>query len=190
MPKLIKFIFIFVLFTSQGCESLKGFKFPLLSDSTKHDNKLEQENKLEQDEIYLLLKQSNQYSHYPTDKKKTLCNRLKLAYKKHNNWKTAWFIAYSFNDSFNCVSLKKKRVLLEFIKPKIKESSPLYSVNLNQIKLLKKLSYLQSNNKKIKSKYNSLKIKLNKTETELQTIISKIQALKVIETTINKKTLR
>ncbi|NOR69885.1 MAG: hypothetical protein GQ532_09375, partial [Methylomarinum sp.] len=90
----------------------------------------------------------------------------------------------------NCITLKEKLVLLSSIQNMPNVSPQLLWLNNDQIYLLNKLQKLQKLQNKVYRfwrKNKNLKNQLNEAEMQLQQVISKIQALKAIETNINKK---
>ncbi len=182
MTSLLKIFITLILVTSSGCQLLSSIS-TAFNDTTDNSVKVPANQQL-----YQLLVDSSVNSNKPIKQQKLICEQLKSAYKIQNDWRTAWLIAYSVNRNFTCLSLVDTLNILTKIQLQQTPSSPLYGLNRNQINLLKNLSYLQSKNKKFKRKNNLLKNKLNKTTAQLQDVFSKIQALKVIETTINQKT--
>ncbi len=185
MPTLLKIFIIFIVVTSSGCQLLTDIHSTFY-DTTDDSVKVPAKFKIQQ--LYPLLEDSTVYSSMSVKQQKIICEQLKSAYKIQKDWQTAWLMAYSVNQNFTCLSLVDTLNILTKIQQQQPPASPLYWLNIHQINLLNKLSYLQSKNKKFKRKNKLLKENLNKTTLQLQDIVSKIQALKIIETTINQKT--
>ncbi len=185
MTSLFKLNILLIVVALQGCQLLADSKTPFsFSDESNHSVKVD----TNQDPTLQLLALGNKYSTQSKHQKRVLCKQLKLEYKTQKTWKTAWLLTYSLNNNFNCISLSKSLHLLKTIQESLKPEEPLYWLNNKQIQFLKTISYLQVKNKKFKRKNSGLKDQLNGVEVQLQEITSKIQALKVIETTINQKT--
>jgi len=187
MATLLKIFITFIVLTSSGCQLLTDWKTSLNNSS--------EELAITDGQVISSVKQSNQllqlsnlYGSKTPKEKKFICEQLKADYKIDKNWHTAWLIAYSVNSNFKCLNIKKTLVLLNEIQQQQETSCPLYQLNDNQIKILKSLSSLQSKNWNFRNKNNILKKEITEAEIQLQEVISKIQALKVIETTINQKT--
>ncbi len=188
MPFLIKLFILLIPFTLSGCQLLTKFK-PSLSHTQDPEYSVEKQvnQKMNQD-LGQLFSTGIEYSRLPKAQQQLICKQLKNEHKTQNDWKTAWLLTSSLNSNFNCISLPKALSLLKSIQAALEPTHYLYWQNKNKIQLLKNLSRLKSKNKNIRQKNHDLKQKLNETEVQLQDIISKIQALKVIETTINQKT--
>jgi len=180
MLTFFKITLLLSLLTLQGCQLLSPANVSAKVKST--------EAELEQDEIYRLLRQGKRYNTLTTEERYVVCKRLKLDYQEHDDWKTAWLLVYSLNKNFDCINSKQTLILLKSIQEKSGFNLHLLWLNTNQIQLLNKLNQLQSRNNHFQRKNNNLKSKLNEAEIQLQDVISKIQALKIIETTINQKT--
>lgn len=180
MLALFKIILLASIVTIQGCQ--------LLPPSHLLPKVKFTEAELEQDQIYRLLRQGNRYSALTNEERDVVCKRLKLDYQEHGDWQTAWLLVYSLNSHFNCINFKQSIILLKTIQAKNDFNLHLKWLNNNQLQLLNKLNRLQSRNNIFQRKNNNLKSKLNEAEIQLQDVISKIQALKIIETTINQKT--
>jgi len=187
MPIYIKLIFVCVIFIS-GCQSLNNLKSSFYDSQKSEPSAPFATIEHDEEKFYQLLFLGNHYSRQTKDQQQLNCKQLKQQYDKKKNWQQAWLIAYSLNKNFSCISLSKTLSLLKEIQTELKPTDSLYWLNENQIQLFNTLSYLQSKNRKYKRKNAGLKEKLNEAEIQLQDVISKIQALKVIETTINQKT--
>jgi len=178
MPYLLPIFTVLTLLTVQGCQFMPT-KRALSNVSTQEQN---------QDKILSLLRQGNRYSNLSTKEQQAVCKRLTLDYHQHEDWQTAWLLIYSLNNNFKCVNLNKTIALLKSIQTDITVNPSLQWMNIQQLKLLHKHQSLQLRNNKYLRKNSHLKTQLNEAEIQLQNVISKIQALKVIETTINQKT--
>jgi len=187
MVTLLKIFITFIVLTSSGCQLLTDWETSFNNSAEKQDKvDVIEDPQLEQS--YQLLQLSNLYGGKSAKEQKIICEQLKDNYEVQKDWHTAWLIAYSVNSNFNCVNIKKTLGLLKNIQQQQQVSSLLYQLNYNQIQILKKLSYLQSKNWNFRHKNNILKKEITEAEIQLQEVIAKIQALKVIETTINQKT--
>jgi len=183
MAILLKIFITFIVLTSSGCQLLTDWEA-----SFNNPGEVEVPVATQFEQSNQLLQLSNLYGGKTQQEQKLICEQLKSKYETKKSWLTAWLIAYSVNNSFNCVNLKETLALLKNIQEQQVVSSPLYQLNNNQIEILKKLSSLQSKNWNFRRKNNVLKKEITEAEIQLKEVISKIQALKVIETTINQKT--
>ena len=177
MPYLLPIFLILTLLTVQGCQLMPIHS--IANESTQEQN---------QDQILSLLRQGSRYSDLSKKEQQTVCKRLTLDYQQHNDWQTAWLLIYSLNNNFKCVNLSKTITLLKSIQADIAVNPSLQWLNIQQLQLLNKHQSLQTRNNRYLRKNSHLKTQLNEAEIQLQNVISKIQALKVIETTINQKT--
>lgn len=188
MPIYIKLIYVCIVISLSGCQLLNDLKSSFNNSQESESSAPFATDQNDEEKLYQLLFLSSQYSRQTQEQQQLNCKQLKQQYEKKKNWQQAWLIVYSLNKDFSCISLSKTLSLLREIQTELKPTNSLYWLNDNQINLLNKLSYLQAKNKKFKRKNAGLKEKLNEAEIQLQDVISKIQALKVIETTINQKT--
>ncbi len=180
MRHLFKYLFLVLTLTSQGCSTLSQY----MSDATTR------ELSNDSDQISQLFNQGLQYQQLTKRQKQQRCKLLQQQYKTNADWHVAWLLAYSLNDNDNCISQKRTLELLIHIQNAADVNPQVLWLNKNQIQLfnkLHKLQQLQGKVDKFQKKNNKLQNKLNKAETQLQQVISKIQALKTIETNINKK---
>ena len=167
MQRLFKLLFFSLILSHQGCQTLSQYSvFPET-----------QEKFMDQEQVYGLLMQGMQYQKLNKRQQRAKCKKLRQDYQNQTNWQTAWLLVYSLNADFSCVNLDKALGLLNDIQHTPGVDSQLLWLNKNQIQLLNNLQ----------KKNNSLQNQLNETEIQLQQVISKIQALKAIETSINKK---
>jgi len=177
MHLLFKLLFILLTLTIQSCQTFNPFQ--------SSENTIEMLN--EQEQIYHLLRQGRSYAELNKPVQQTLCKRLKKDYQTQADWQIAWLLIYSLNADFNCINQKETLVLLKAINTTLEPDALLLWLNKNQLQSLNEINSLQNNIKKQKKKNNSLKNQLAVTEKELEEVNSKIQALKAIETSINKK---
>jgi hypothetical protein len=145
--------------------------------------------------VHYLLRLGNQYSKLTKEGQLIACKQLLIDHKVQGDWQSAWLIVYLLNDNFNCVNQAETLELLKTIELNKKVAVSLQWLNRNQINLLNNAISFQTEKNSFKRKNKNLKIKLietklqlEQTETQLKEVISKIQALKIIETTINQKT--
>lgn len=177
MHCLFKLLFLSVVLACQGCQ--------VLSQYVPYSSTAESPGK--QELTVQLFSQSIRYKELPLLKKQEKCKSLKQRYQTDHDWQVAWLLAYSFNDGYACTSLKEKLLLLRLIQNTPDVSPQLLWLNNNQINLINKLQSLQAKVDKFQKKNYHLKHQLNDAEIQLKEVISKIQALKAIETNINKK---
>ena len=178
MQRLFKLLFLSLILSCQGCQTLSRY----MPYSTTADEPLSNHELMDQ-----LFNQSIKYEQLTIAKKKERCTLLKQRYQTDNVWQVAWMLAYSSNNEYNCTSIKEKLLLLKLIQNTPDVSPQLLWLNNNQINLFNKLQALQAKVNRFQKKNYHLKHQLNEAEMQLQQVISKIQALKAIETNINKK---
>jgi ATP-dependent Lon protease len=174
MHLLFKLLFILLTLTIQGCQF----------QNTRQSSP---ETPSEQEQIYRLFRQGRQYAELNKDVQQTICKRLKKDYQTQADWQTAWLLVYSLNTKFNCVSQNETLALLKAINTALEPEGLLLWLNKNQLQSLNEINNLQSNINKQQNKNNRLKNQLAVTKKQLEEVNSKIQALKAIETSINKK---
>ncbi len=178
MQRLFKLLFLSVILGCQGCQMLSQYLPHSITPEPLE---------AAPDLTAQLFSQGMEYEKLTRPKKKDQCKSLKQSYKNDHNWQDAWLLAYSSNNEYNCTSIKEKLRLLKLIQTTPDLNPQLLWLNNNQINLLNKLQKLQSKVNKFQRKNYHLKKQLNEAEIQLQQVISKIQALKEIETNINKK---
>jgi len=172
---LFRLFLLLIILTSQGCQTL--------NDSLKTWVTLD-----DQDQIQRLLKYGKQYDELSKEQRRSTCKQLKQDYEKQGNWQTAWLLVYSLNDNFNCVSLKKSLAMLNTIQTMENPNKQLQWLNKNQLKLLNNLNTLQKQNNKVHKRNRYIHTKLDQAKQQLEELNAKIQDLKAIETSINRKT--
>jgi len=177
------FVLLFTL-SIQGCETLSEYRPPI--NVSKASN--------EQDQLQRLFRQSKRYHELSKKQRQAACKRLKQDYNKKADWQIAWLLVYSLNDEFNCIKLSRSLKLLKEIKSTLDSSSQLVWLNNTQILLLEGLVKYKSKNKFLRSLLKKSQAQLTQsqeeliqTQEDLQKENSKIEALKAIETNINKK---
>ncbi len=187
MPASFKLFLLLIFSILQGCQLLDTSHPSAKEEVTKTDR---QDNQVQN-----LLQQGTQYSKLNKEGRKQACKQLILDYEVQRDWQSAWLMIYLLNDDFNCLSKTKTIELLKTIQSDKNMAVSLKWMNNNQINLLNSLIYFQSTKNKFKKKNNYLesqlegtRVQLEQAEVQLKDVISKIQALKVIETTINQKT--
>lgn len=134
----------------------------------------------EPEELYTLLMQGKRYQQFSKLQQQVECEKLKHDYQIQAHWHTAWLLVYALNNDFSCVSLDETLDLLNTIQAAQNSSNPLSWLNKNQIELLANLDKFQKKSK-------ALRRKLKQAQKRLKKANSKIQALKAIEASINKK---
>lgn len=171
-------VFLFIL-TILGCETLSEYRSTSIIKKASNVQKQEQ--------IQRLLRQSKRYDELSNKQRHAACKRLKQDYKKQANWQTAWLLVYTLNDDFNCVKKSKTLKLLKAIKADQGTSTQLQWLNNNQILLLKDLDNYKTKNNNLRKQLKKVHIQLKLAQNALKLENSKIEALKAIETNINKK---
>ena len=175
MHHLFRLIFLFLILTSQGCQTLNDSLKTFVSSD-------------DPDQIHSLLSNGKQFSSLNKEQKLTTCQQLKQEYKTQPDWQTAWLLVYSLNDNFKCVSLKRSLELLNSIQTSENTNKQLKWLNKKQIKILSNFNSIKKKSKKLHKQNQYIKTKLDKAKEQLEELNAKIQELKAIETSINKKT--
>lgn len=170
MKLVFKLFFFLLVLCSSSCQLHGGDQEPPIISSEP----------VEQEEFHTLLKQGKRYQQLTNLQQQAECAKLKHDYQTHAHWHTAWLLVYALNNNFNCLSLDETLGLLNAIPPAQNSTNPLLWLNKNQIKLLTDLD-------KFQKKSNTLRRKLKLAQKRLKKANSKIQALKAIEASINKK---
>ena len=177
MQLLFKLLFILLTLTIQSCQTFD----PFLSSQKKVETPNEQE------QIYRLLRQGRSYAELNKPVQQSLCKRLKKDYQTQADWQIAWLLIYALNADFNCLNQKETLAFLKSINTSLEPDALLLWLNKHQLQSLNEINSLQSNIKIQLRKNNNLKNQLAITKKELEEVNAKIQALKAIETSINKK---
>lgn len=187
MSALFKLFLILSILILQGCQLLNSSRPPtkekVIETGEQHD------------QVHYLLRLGNQYSKLSKEGQQQACKQLIIDHKVQGDWQSAWLIVYLLNNNFNCLTQTESLQFLKTIELNKNVAVPLKWLNRNQINLLndlissqnKKNSFKRKNNN-LKTELNNVKIQLEQAEIQLKEVISKIQALKIIETTINQKT--
>jgi hypothetical protein len=178
MQLLLKLLFITLTLTIYGCQIPNTFQPSPETRATPTS---------EQEQIYRLLRQGRRYAELNKPVQQSMCKRLKKDYQTQADWQTAWLLVYSLNVNFNCVSQKETLTLIKAINTALEPEGLLLWLNENQLRSHNKINSLQSKINRQLKKNKSLKDQLAVATKELEEVNSKIQALKAIETSINKK---
>ncbi len=177
MHYLYKLTILFLFTTIQSCQLIPNYPSSaetiLLSD--------------EQEQVFNLLRQGKRYDELSKLHRRAVCKRLQLDYYAHADWQSAWLLAYSLNENFNCVTLNKALKLLKDIQIDKNANAQLQWLNKNQIKLLVYLNNVQKNRNRLRKQLQNSKKQLKNLQEQLTKENNKIEALKAIETSINKK---
>jgi REP element-mobilizing transposase RayT len=169
MQLVFRVFFILLLLSSSGCQfHTRDHELPMSSDPE------------EQEQLYTLIMQGKRYRQFSELQQQAECVKLKYEYRIHSDWHTAWLLVYALNTKFNCLTPEQALDLLNTIQAKQNSSNLLLWLNENQIELL-------SNLDKFQKKSTNLRKQLKQTQKRLKKANSKIQALKAIEASINKK---
>lgn len=179
MHQLFKLFFLFLILSSQGCQILKDYQIISLQPLGITE---------EQNQIQILFDKGKQLDALNKDQRRYKCKQLKQQYKIKTNWETAWLLIYSLNDNFNCLSLHEALDILTTMQAAKDINKQLQWLNKNQIKLLKDINTVQRNSNKVLKRNKYIRSKLNQATKQVEELDAKIQELKAIETSINKKT--
>lgn len=177
---LIKYILFVLILSTQACRTMPWVK---PEEVAIPENPVS----ADQQQIIRLLRQGDRYEALNSAERLVVCKRLLLDYQQQADWQTAWLLIYALNDKFSCVGQKETIKLLHAIQEDKGTSPSLLWINRILIPNYKSLRTLQLQLNKYYSKNKGLRTQLQDAETQLQQVISKIQALKEIETSINKK---
>ena len=170
MQLVFRLFFFLLVLSCSSCQFHTGDQESLIISSDPE----------QQEELYSLLMQGKRYQQFSKLQQQTECRKLKHDYQIQSNWRTAWLLVYALNNDFSCVSLDETLEMLNTIQTAQNSTESLLWLNKNQIELLANLDKLQK-------KSASLRKQLKKAQKRLKKANSKIQALKAIETSINKK---
>lgn len=191
MQRLLKLFFLFFFLISLGCQAPSSYK-----KSTKIPGKISIDHK----QVFILFTEGMHNQDLTKREQISKCNQLKKGYQTNPNWQTAWLMVYTLNEDYSCMNQKetlnlfKKIQIMPGVSPQLlwlNKSQILWHSKLKQSgKLQSKIKQsgkLQSKLNKVQKKNNSLQNQLEITKNKLEQVNSKIQALKTIETNINKK---
>ncbi len=132
------------------------------------------------EKIYDILIQGMHLAELDKAQQQIECEQLKLNYQIKPEWQTAWFLVYPLNEDFHCTSVTETIDYLQTLAASTEIYPQLAWMNNRQIKLVKQLL-------KYQKKSISLRRQLKEAQKRLKEVNLKIQALKAIETSINKK---
>jgi len=174
MRGVSKLFFLVLILNLQGCQSF------LLGNPSPPVVYKVPAGLPEQEQAFYLLKLTQQYSELNKNQEALACKELTKEYAINPTWQVAWVLVHGLNNDFKCLSLSKTQKLIIDIQAKQSFDLQLQWVNENKARDLKGI---QVRNKK----YSRLRRKFNESQEQLQELESKIQALKAIESSINKK---
>ncbi len=191
MQALFNFFMLLMMLLSSGCQLLK---WPPTLFNNAPPAKVQQHIP-EKTQLISLLEQSAKLTELNPQQQAAACPRLKNAYAKQASWETAWLLVYALNIDFKCMPLNKTLALLNEMQTLLIPFPELQWLNKSKTNTLKTIKSLQTSNirnkKRLKTKTRRLKqsqLELEATQNQLKEMQDKIQALKAIETRINKKT--
>ncbi len=162
---------LLILALTQGCQLLNSSRL----------------NSAEQEQIDKIFFQASQYSSISDKEQLSSCEKLKNEYSKTEHWPAAWLMLYSLNKDFKCINLSDSIKLSKVLQNNENFAEQLKFLNQHQIHLFNQMQELQHTNFQYKKNNHALKSKLKHVDGKLKDLSSKIQALKIIETTLNKK---
>lgn len=177
MQQLLRLLLFLIIATTQGCQLINKYRTSAETIPITE----------EQEQIFSLLRQGKRYDELSDPHRQAVCKRLKLDYQQHADWQTAWLLVYSLNDEFNCISLNDTLILLVAIQAAHGSSSYLHWLNKNQMKLLMDLNTYHKNRNSLRVQLKNSKEQLKDSQELLKKENTKIEELKAIETSINKK---
>ncbi len=196
MLQLVKYILFSFVFTLQGCQPyLKNFFQPSKSiESTAHEQPYDVVRRIQQGQVYDLLKRTQQY-YVLNQKQRTLaCKELRLEYDKNPDWQVAWLLVYALNSDFSCVQLGEAITMLGVIQTQQSAGLHLQWLNKEKIKILESMKEQYNQNRRLRNTLKKSEEQLAITQEQIEIaqdqlveLSSKIQALKAIESSINKK---
>ena len=170
MRPSLKFILIFLILTSQSCQTQ-----PQLQNKSIATTEF-----LPTEKFYNLMQQARVYQGYGKLQQQRECDRLKQIYKTTGTWQIQWLLVYALNNEFSCYNVEQTIEILAALELAMAPDIPLHGLNKNQIKLHTELH-------KLEKKTKSLRWKLKSSQKKLKKANAKLEALKAIETSINKK---
>ena len=173
MQFLFKLLLILLVLSNYGCQTY--IWHPLSQEAARIS--------LQQKRTQNLLQRGKLLNNLDLQQQKIECKKLNNLYKNEKNWQAAWLLVYSFNRDFHCVSIQKKIDLMQAMNSADSSNFELQWLIDNHLNLLTELRTLRT----LQKKNNTLRTRLKDTQKQLKQENSKIEALKEIETSINKK---
>jgi len=196
MPRLAKYVLFSFIFTLQGCQPYfkNLFSPPESVAGTDQGQTYDVLRVIQQGQVYDLLKRTQQYSVLNEKQSTRACQELTQEYDKSPDWQVAWVLVYALNSDFSCVKVGDAIKLLDMIQTQQSSRLQLQWLNKAQIKVLEdikeqynKNSSLRSQLKKSEEQLVIAQEQMEIVQDQLVELSSKIQALKAIESSINKK---
>ncbi|MBE0470738.1 MAG: hypothetical protein IBX55_14680 [Methyloprofundus sp.] len=196
MPRLVKYVLFSVIFTLQGCQPYFKHLFQPLESvaDTDQEQTYDVLTGIQQEQVYYLLKRTQQYSVLDKKQSTLACKELTLEYEKNPDWQIAWVLVYALNSDFSCVNLGDAIKLLKAIQAQQAGGMQLQWLTKAQIKVLEDIKEQYNKNSSLRSQLKASEGQLAMTQEQLGIaqdqlveLSSKIQALKAIESSINKK---
>ena len=196
MPRLAKYILFSLIFTIQGCQPY--FKNLFQPSEPVADTGQEQAydvlRRIQQGQVYDLIKRTQQYSILNKKQSMLACKELTQEYGKNPDWQVAWVLVYALNSDYSCVKLGDAIKLVDAIQTQQSAGLQLQWLNKMQIKVLEDIKRQYNKNSSLRGQLNESKEQLAITQEQMEIaqeqlieLSSKIQALKAIESSINKK---
>lgn len=196
MPRLAKYILFSLIFTIQGCQPY--FKNLFQPSEPVADTGQEQAydvlRRIQQGQVYDLIKRTQQYSVLNKKQSMLACKELTQEYDKNPDWQVAWVLVYALNSDYSCVKLGDAIKLVDTIQMQQGAGLQLQWLNKMQIKVLEDIKRQYNKNSSLRGQLKESKEQLAITQEQMEIaqeqlieLSSKIQALKAIESSINKK---
>jgi len=196
MPKLAKYVLFSFIFTLQGCQPYFKTLFQPPEPVAETDQKQTYDvlRGIQQGQVYDLLKRTQQYSVLNKKQSTRACQELTQEYDNNPDWQVAWMLVYALNSDFSCVKLGDAIKLIDTIQAQQSAGLQLQWLNKAKIKVLKDIKKQYNKNSRLRSQLKESERQLVITQEQmgiaqdqLIELSSKIQALKAIENSINKK---
>jgi len=196
MPRLAKYVLFSLIFTIQGCQPyFKGLFQPSepVAD-TGQEQAYDVLRRIQQGQVYDLIKRTQQYSVLNKKQSMLACQELTQEYEKNPDWQVAWVLVYALNSDYSCVKLGDAIKLVGAIQAQQSAGLQLQWLNKRQIKVLEDIKGQYNKNSSLRGQLKESKEQLAITQEQMEIaqdqlieLSSKIQALKAIESSINKK---
>lgn len=196
MSRLAKYILFSFVFTLQGCQPYfkNLFQPPESVVFTDQEQPYDAVRRIKQGQAYDLLKRTQQYFVLNKKQKALACEELRLEYDQNPDWQVAWVLVYALNSDFSCVQLGEAIAMLGAIQTQQSVGLQLQWLNTVQIKVLESMKEQYNQNRRLRNKLKKSEEQLAITQEQMTIaqdqlieLSSKIQALKAIESSINKK---
>ncbi|MCF7970700.1 MAG: hypothetical protein K9L22_05980 [Methylococcaceae bacterium] len=187
MQQLTKFVLLSLIFTVQGCQPyFKAWLYPEKPQALK-SQALTSIGLTEQEQVYDLLKRTQQYSELNKNQSKFACQELTEEYDKDPSWQIAWVLVYALNTDFGCLKPNDAIKLIDKIQAEQSAGLQLQWLNKMQVNVLQAINVQRNKNRRLRNRLKEYQEQQALAQEQLKELSSKIQALKAIENSINKK---